>query len=308
MVATQINKLTDLAVRRKKKAGLYGDGGGLYLQVSANGAKSWIFRFKSDGQTRYMGLGSFITVSLSDARNVALECRKLRLQGIDPISHRRDVCSAAQLAAAMPMTFDDCRDAYIAAHGHGWRNEKHRSQWANTLRTYASPIVGNLSIQAIDVALVMKVLEPIWKAKPETAGRLRGRIERILDWAKVSGYRDGENPARWRGHLDQLLPARTKVQKVRHHPSLPFTELPDFITRLRERPDIAARALEFVILTAARTGEALGAIWHEVDLDGRTWTVSADRMKGGREHRVPLSDQAVEVLKHLQGHCQTKLA
>jgi integrase len=198
------------------------------------------------------------------------------------------------------MTFDQCRDAYIAAHRASWRNAKHQVQWVSTLAAYASPTLGNLPVQSIDVALVMKVLEPIWSAKPETSSRLRGRIERILDWAKARGFRSGENPARWRGHLDHLLPARSKIRKIRHHAALPFDEIAVFITALREREGVAARALEFVILTAARTGEALGATWDEIDFRTRTWTIAAHRMKGHREHRVPLSDDAVRVLEQVQ--------
>ena len=221
-MAKIISKLSAMAVANAKTSGLYGDGGGLYLQVSSNGSKSWIFRFKLGGRTRYMGLGSLRTISLAKAREVASNCRELRLRGIDPIAERQGVRAAARLDAAKTMTFDECRDAYIAAHQAGWRNAKHRSQWVNTLDTYVSPVFGKLAVQAIDVALVTQVLEPIWSTKPETASRLRGRIERVLDWAKARGFRAGENRARWRGHLDQLLPARSKVRNVRHHAALPF--------------------------------------------------------------------------------------
>ena len=195
------------------------------------------------------------------------------------------------------MTFDQCADAYLAAHRAGWRNAKHAAQWSSTLATYVSPIFGNLPVQAIDVALVTKALEPIWTAKPETASRMRGRIESILDWAKVRGYRDGENPARWRGHLDHLLPARAKVSKVRHHAALPYDELAGFMGKLRAQGGTSARALEFAILTAARTGEVIGARWAEIDLPGKTWTIPAERMKAGREHRVPLSAAALAILE-----------
>jgi len=290
-----------MTVASAKMPGLYGDGGGLYLQVSANGSKSWIFRFKADGRTRYMGLGSLKTISLAKAREAASKCRELRLQGIDPIAQRDGMRAAARLDAVTTMTFDECRDAYIAAHQAGWRNAKHRMQWVNTLDTYVSPVFGKLAIQAVDVARVTQVLEPIWSTKPETASRLRGRIERVLDWAKARGFRAGENPARWRGHLDQLLPARSKVHNVQHHAALPFSELPPFIAALRERAGVAARALEFAILTAARTGEVIGATWDEIDIGRRLWTVPANRMKGHREHRVPLSDHAVALLKEMQG-------
>ena len=299
-VATQVNKLTALAVQRKKKPGLYNDGGGLYLQISPNGTKSWIFRFKSNGRTRYMGLGSFITVSLIDARKAALECRKLKQQGVDPIDNRKGLRAEAKLSAAKAMTFDKCRDAYIDVQSHAWKNKKHHDQWTNSLTTHASPVIGHLSVQDINVELVEKVLMPIWSTKTETAKRVQGRIESILDWAKIKGYRKGENPARWKGHLDQVLPAPSKLQKVRHHSSLLYPELPGFMIKLRERSDIAAKALEFVILTAARTNEVLGATWDEIELDRRVWTLPAERMKVPREHRVPLSEPAIAILTHLQ--------
>src|SRR6476620_688354 len=298
-MAKIISKLSALAVAGAKVPGLYGDGGGLYLQVSANGSKSWLFRFKTCGRTRYMGLGSLRTISLAKAREAVSKCRELQLQGIDPIAQRDGLRAAARLDAVKTMTFDECLDAYIAAHKAGWRNAKHGMQWVNTLDTYVSPVFGKLAVQAVDVALVTQVLEPIWSMKPETASRLRGRIERVLDWAKARGFRAGENPARWRVHLDQLLPARSKVHKVRHHAALPFGELPPFTIALRKRAGVAARALEFAILTAARTGEVIGATWGEIDLATRTLTVPASRMKGHREHRISLSDRAVALLEEI---------
>jgi integrase len=299
-MSTSVNKLSARAVANAKAPGLYGDGGGLYLQVSITGTKSWLFRYKVSGRSRYMGLGSLTTVSLAKARELASECRRSRLQGIDPIDHRNGVRNAARLDAAKAMTFDECRDSYIAAHQSGWRNAKHRAQWVSTLSTYVTPVFGRLPVQTVDVALVMKVLEPIWAKKPETASRVRGRVESILDWSKARGFRSGENPARWRGHLDHLLPVRSKVRKVKHHAALPFDEAAQFMMALREREGIAARALEFAILTAARTGEVLGATWDEVDLRTRTWTIPSHRMKGEREHRVPLSDDATKLLERMQ--------
>jgi integrase len=299
-VAKSINKLSAVAVANARAPGLYGDGGGLYLQVTATGTKSWLFRYKVAGRGRYMGLGSLAIVSLAEARAAAGECRRLRLQGTDPIDRRNAMRAAACLDAAKAMTFDECRDAYVAAHKASWRNAKHQAQWVSTLDTYAGPVLGKLPVQSIDVALVMKVLEPIWSTKPETASRLRGRIERILDWARARGFRSGENPAHWRGHLDHLLPARSKVRNIRHHAALPFDDIAVFMTDLREMDGIAARALEFVILTAARTGEALGAAWNEIDFRTSTWTIPAHRMKGYREHRVPLSDDAIRVLEQMQ--------
>jgi integrase len=299
-MSTSVNKLSARTVANTKTAGLYGDGGGLYLQVSATGTKSWLFRYKVDGRSRYMGLGSLNTVSLAKARELANECRQLRLKGIDPIDHRNGERAAARLDAAKAMTFDECRDAYIAAHESGWRNAKHRAQWTSSLNAYVTPVFGRLPVQTIDVALVMKVLEPIWTKKPETASRVRGRIESILDCARARGFREGENPARWRGHLDQLLPARSKVRRVKHHAALPFTEIGSFMTALREREGVAARALEFAILTAERTSEVLGATWDEINFKTRTWTVPALRMKADRNHRVPLCYDAVLLLQQMQ--------
>jgi integrase len=206
----------------------------------------------------------------------------------------------ANIAAAKAVTFDECATAYIASHRAGWRNAKHAAQWTSTLETYASPVFGKVPVQAVDVALVMRVLEPLWSVKPETASRVRGRIESILDWAKVRGHRDGENPARWRGHLDHLLPARSKVRKIKHHAALPYGDVPVFMVALRGREAVAARALEFAILTAARTGEVLGTKWSEIDLTAAVWTVPALRMKAGAEHRVPLSAPALAVLRAME--------
>jgi integrase len=309
-----LHRLSPTKIRTAKDTGMYADGGGLYLQVKAGGDgrinKSWLFRYaipetaiSANGierqKERQMGLGSLDTISLAEAREAAVHCRKLRFQGIDPIAARKAERTKAALEAARAMTFDQCRDAYIAAHRAGWRNVKHASQWTTTLTTYATPVFGKLPVAAIDTALVMKVVEPLWAVKCETASRVRGRIELILDWATVRGFRQGDNPARWRGHLDKLLPARSQVRKVVNHAALPYGEIGPFMADLREREGIAARALEFTILTAARTGEVLGATWSEFDLQARVWTVAEGRMKGGREHRVPLSGAALAVLKQM---------
>jgi integrase len=300
-VAKSINKLSALKAANLKTPGFHGDGGGLYLQVSPAGTKSWVFRFKVASRSRYMGLGSATTVSLSEAREAATECRKLRLQGIDPVEQRKQERQRGRMESAKAMTFDQCRDAYIAAHAPSWKNPKHPQQWINTLSTYVTPVFGSLPVQSIDVGLVTKVLGPIWNTKPETAGRVRGRIESILDWARARGFREGENPARWRGHLDQLYPARSKLRRVKHHEALPYPEIADFMTMLREQVGVAPRALEFVILTASRTGEALKATWDEFDVNTQTWVIPAHRMKGNREHRVPLSNRAVEILESMEG-------
>jgi integrase len=284
---------------------LYADGGGLYLQVTPGNnnhiSKSWIFRFAAaSGKERYMGLGSLDAVSLAEARDKATECRKLRDQGKDPIEARSAQRASAAAESAKAMTFDQCAESYIAAHRAGWRNPKHASQWQNTLATYVTPTFGRLPVQSIDVGLVIKALEPIWSSKPETASRVRGRIEAVLDWAAARDFRDADNPARWKGRLDKLLPRPSKVRAVQHHAALPYPEIGVFIEALRERPATAARALEFAILTAARTGEVLGARWIEIDLKAKIWTIPASRMKSGREHRVPLSKAALAVLQEME--------
>jgi integrase len=296
----KIHRLSALKIANVKAHGMHADGGGLYLQVGETGSRSWVFRFKKEGRTRDMGLGPLATVSLAKARELAAECRRVRLSRNDPIEARKTERVKAQLAAARSMTFDECRDAFIDAHKSAWRNAKHRAQWTSSLATYVTPVFGSLPVQGVDVALVMKVLEPIWSTKAETASRVRGRIERVLDWAKVRGFREGENPARWRGHLDALLPARGKVRKVRHHPALPYDQIGTFMAALRGREGVAARALEFTILTAARTNDVLSARWEEIDLAGKVWNVPADRMKADREHRVPLCRASIAVVKQMQ--------
>ena len=293
-------KLTALKTDKVKASGYYGDGGGLFLQVSRYGTKSWVFRFKANGRLREMGLGSLDTYSLAEARERARNCRKLRDEGKDPIEERNAARLAVKLEATKAITFEQCAERHIAAHRAGWRNGKHRDQWSSTLETYVNPIIGALPVQAIDTTLVMKAVEPIWNEKPETASRVRGRIEAILDWATARGFRAGENPARWRGHLDKLLPKKTKVRRIEHHAALPYREIAAFVAELRQQEGVAARALEFAILTAARTGEVIGALWGELDLADRLWTIPAERMKADKEHRVPLSDAAIAILEDLQ--------
>jgi integrase len=275
---------------------MYPDGGGLYLQVTSAGAKSWIYRFSLRGKSREMGLGSLTTISLADARLKASECWRQRHEGIDPIEARKALRESAILDAAKAITFEEAAAKYISSHRAGWQNPKHAAQWESTLATYVEPVFGALSVQAVNTSLVIKVLEPIWATKPETAGRVRGRIEAVLDWAKVRGFRTGENPARWRGHLDHLLPARSKIRRVKHHAALPYAELPAFMNELRQQDGTAARALEFTILTAARTGETIGAVHVEFDVAKKLWSVPAQRMKARREHRIPLSPRALAIL------------
>jgi integrase len=296
MAGRRIGKLTARGVAAAKKPGLTGDGGGLYLKVGDFGAKSWVFRHQVDGKVRTYGLGPLITVDLIDARQRAEAMRRQLLDGIDPRAAHR----AAAVAAAKSISFDDAAEAYIKSHKAAWKSGKHGKQWAATLTKYVSPVFGKLPVSAIDTALVMRALQPIWTAKPETAGRVRGRIEAILAWATASEYRDGPNPALWRNHLKHLLPSHSKVHKIEHHAALPYVELPEFLDDLRQRDGVAARLLEFTILCAARTGETLNATWSEFDLDNRLWSIPGLRMKGGRSHRVPLSDRAVAIVRVMQ--------
>lgn len=286
-----------MAVSRAKEAGYYGDGAGLYLQVSKSGTKSWIFRYTLAKKQREMGLGPLHTVTLAQAREKAKACRASLLEGVDPLEVRNAAKLDAALERAKTVTFDHCAEQYIAAHRGSWKNAKHAAQWESTIGTYASPIIGNLPVAEVDTSLVVKVLQQIWQTKTETATRLRSRIENILDWATVSKFRTGENPARWRGHLDNLLADPNKVSRVEHHAALPWQEVGAFMADLRQREGVAARAVEFTILTAGRSGEVRGARWDEIDLDGAVWTVPAARMKAGREHRVPLSTSALALLK-----------
>ena len=327
------NRLTAIRIARAKRPGLYADGGGLCLQVQHGPTKSWIFRYMLARRPRKMGLGPIALLSLAEAREAALAARKLLLSGVDPIEARAAERANAAAVALRSMTFGQCADQYIAAHRAGWKNPKHAAQWQSTIATYVKPIIGALPVAAIDTAAVMKVLEqevaakvgakvakagarstapttpeaasplPLWRARPDTAGRVRGRIELILSWGAVRGYRGGDNPARWRGHLDHLLPGRSKVAKIRHHAALPYQQLPAFMAALRARSGISARALEFTILTAARTGEVIGATRAEFDLAERMWIIPAIRMKSRDEergpHRVPLCDRALEILREL---------
>ncbi len=287
-----VNKLTDLKIRKLSDAGLYSDGGGLYLQVTRNAAKSWIFKFSLRGRSREMGLGSLSTVSLAEARELARAAKRTCSEGKDPIEERQRARQHEEVAA---VGFMDCAHKYIASHSAAWRNKKHAAQWLSTLETYVAPYVAGVPVQKIDVETVLKILEKIWSSKPETARRVRGRIENVLDWAKVRGYREGENPARWRGHLEMLLPAVSKSRAVKHHSALPFKDIPRFMKELRTRDGAASKALEFLILTAARTGEVLGAKTSEIFLGERMWVVPAHRMKAGKEHRVPLSETAAKL-------------
>jgi integrase len=287
------------SITRAAKTGYTGDGGGLYLQISRYGTPSWVFRYRVNGRLREAGLGSIDTWSLAEARDRAREFRQQRGTGKDPIEVRKAERAKEKLETARTMTFRQCAEAYIKAHAEGWKNEKHAAQWPATLGSYAFPVFGDLPVAAVDTALVTKVIEPIWSTKTETASRVRGRIESVLDWATARGHRQGENPARWRGHLENLFPARSKVRRVEHHAALPYVEIGAFMADVRQQEGFAARTLEFAILTAARTGEVIGARWEEFDLAERFWAIPAERMKAGKEHRVPLSDAALAIVEKM---------
>ncbi|MBU9597931.1 tyrosine-type recombinase/integrase [Burkholderia multivorans] len=294
-----IHRLSSLGVARLNKPGRYCDGGGLYLQVSVARTRSWVYRFRCEGRLREMGLGPLHVLSLAEARERAMRCRKMTLEGIDPIEARRAERTDQRAIAARSRPFDECARAFIRANRAGWKSSKHARQWESTLAAYASPVIGSLPAREIDTTLVVSVLEPIWQVKPETASRVRGRIESVLDWARVHRYREGDNPARWKGHLDKIFPASSKVRKVQHRAALPYTETGKFMKELRVQAGSAARALELLVLTAARTSEVLGAVRSEFDLDAATWTVPAERMKAARPHRIPLSDPARELVRRL---------
>jgi integrase len=295
-----INRLSAVQVAKLKVAGYYADGGNLYLQVAPSGSKSWIFRFTMDGKTREMGLGSAATFSLAEARERAAEQRKLLADGKNPMVVKREQELSRRIAEANLITFDAAAEKFIEAHEPSWKNAKHVEQWRTTLKVYASPVIGDLPLSLVDTPLVLRILSPIWSEKTETATRLRGRIERVLDWAKAQGYRSGENPAAWRGHLDKLLPAPKKVAAVEHHAALPWKEMGAFMVRLREAPGLASLLVELIILTATRTSEALLARWSEFDEAEHTWTIPATRMKANKAHTVPLSGEVLELLKRIQ--------
>ena len=291
-----------MAVKNAAKKGFYADGGGLYLQVSPSGSKSWVYRFTLDKRKRDMGLGPYPLISLAEARLEAEKCRRLRYEGVDPIELRREERQQSRIAAVKAVTFKHCAEQYVRLNSPGWRNPRQAKQWASSLEAYVFPVFGDLPVETIDIGMVLKALEPIWHTKAETASRVRGRIESVLDWARAREYRDGENPARWKGNLDKILPARSKVAKVVHHPAMPYMEVPDFLANLRKRESMSALGLQLVILTACRTGEIIKAEWDEIDFDKRLWTVPATHMKSGRVHRVPLSAPAMTILKDLKEH------
>lgn len=299
--------LTELKIKHAK-AGYWLDGDGLYLQVSESGAKSWIYRFQLNGKRREMGLGSLADVSAREARRRAAEARGQVHNKVDPLEHRKQQAVAAfELAAqvaAGAVTFKKVSLEYIEANRAGWKNVKHISQWENSLATYAYPVMGDTPVGEIDTAMVLEVVNPIWLTKTETAKRLRSRIELVLSYAKVKGYRSGENPAIWRGHLENVLPKPGKIAPHKHHPALPYGQMREFMGKLRQHEGVSVLCLEFVILTACRSGEALKAKWSEIDEEKGVWIIPAERMKARREHRVPLSDAALAVLAKAKEICQ----
>ncbi len=298
-------KLSPIKVRRLKAPGMYGDGRGLWLHVGPSAVdsadplagKSWIFRYMLRGTAREMGLGPLHTIGLAEARRRAQAARHLCLDGIDPLDQKNGKKARDALVTAKAVTFKACAAKYIASNRAGWRNARHAAQWDTTLAAYVYPVIGQLPVGAIDTGHVTKILEPIWNLKTETASRVRGRVEAVLDYAKTHGWREGENPARWRGHLENVLPARSKVARVAHFCALPWREIGGFMADLERQDGVAALALRFAITTAARTGETIGATWAEIDMQAAVWTVPAERTKAAREHRVPLSDAALAVLR-----------
>jgi integrase len=299
----QIAGLKALTAKRmaKLEPGRYRDRGarGLYLQVRPSGTQSWLLRYEVNGRERWHGLGSAADFALKEARERARRARQFLADGIDPIDAKRAARAAAALEAAKAMTFEQATREYLKQHEKKWRSPKSSPQFLSSMTAYVLPRLGGLSVADIDTGLVLKVLEPIWMEKTETASRVRSRIEAVLDWATVRGYRTGDNPARWRGHLSEVLPAPEKIKKRAHHAALPFIEMPRFTTELRAHEGVAARALEFCILTAARSGEVRGARWDEMEFDARVWRVPGSRMKGGQPHAVPLSERALEILRGL---------
>jgi integrase len=291
-------ELSSLAVTRLKAEGRHAVGGadGLHLRI-AGASRAWVLRLKVNDKRCDIGLGPYPTIGLSDAREAAREYRRKARAGIDPSEEKRERAAAALAAKAKAKTFAVCAAAYVEAHKDGWKNAKHAKQFSATLETYAIPLIGALAVAKVDTAHVMSILKPLWATKTETASRLRGRIEVVLDWARVQGYREGDNPARWRGHLDKLLPAKSAVAKVEHHAALPYAHMGAFMAELRTRDGISARALEFAALCAARSGEVRGATWAEFDLAQSLWTIPANRMKAAKEHRVPLSAAALAILR-----------
>lgn len=292
-------ELSALEVSRLTRPGHHSVGGvsGLYLYVNEAEGRSWVLRAMIGGKRKHLGLGGYPSVTLAQARDKAREARDQVVRGVDPVHQRRSAATALRAQQATRRTFQEVAAAFIAFQESAWKNAKHRQQWINTLEAYAHPFIGQLPVDEITEHHVITVLEPIWTTKSETASRLRGRIESILDWARVRGHRQGENPARWKGHLDKIFPAQGKIHQVQHFQAMPVADLPAFMARLSNQSGASSSALRFLILTAARSGEVRGAKWSEIDFENEVWTIPASRMKAKREHRVPLSSAALHVLR-----------
>jgi integrase len=294
----QLNMLTVLKIKSLSKKGLYHDGSGLYMQINPSGSKSWIFRFMLRSKSRSMGLGPTQLVTLSEARMKAHTMRRLLLDGIDPIEHRKEE-RKVHVKVIVP-SFDECADTYITEHEQTWKNDKHKAQWRSTLKMYASPVIGKMPVNEVEDHHIKSILVPIWQSKHETASRLRGRIESVLDWATVHKFRKGENPARWKGHFEIMFAKLSKAKAANHHPALAIGEMPQFMTNLQIQQGNGARALEFLILTACRTGEVMGAQWSEFNLAEHYWLIPRERMKAAKEHKVALSKQAVKIIEAMR--------
>jgi len=294
-------ELSAIEIKGLTKQGLHAVGGvaGLSLSVVSSGARSWVLRYTIGSLRREMGLGGYPDVTLAQAREKARKLREQISEGIDPIEERRLIKNQLKEAQAKRLTFDDAAKQFLASMESEFKNKKHAAQWGSTLKTYASPIIGNSYVSEITIDHIIRILEPIWLTKTETAKRLRGRIEKVLSWATVRKYRTGDNPARWIGHLDTVLPKPSKITKVKHHKALPWQEIGTFMRDLKQREGISAKALEFLILTAARSGEIRGATWDEIDFNSKMWIIPAERMKANKEHRVPLSKEALKLLESL---------
>ncbi len=292
-----IGKLTAQSIQAATSK--IGDGGGLWLEVKKTGTKSWVYRYRLHGRDREMGLGAWPDVSLKSAREKASNCRALKAEGIDPIENRNQEKNRLILEQSRNKTFVQCVDEYLTEKSSEWKNPKHRQQWRNTLYTYAVPIMGDMPVKEIGIEHVLKVLKPIWNEKTETASRVRLRINKVLDWATVMKYREGLNPASWDGNLKEVLASPAKIKQAKNHAALHYSDVPELITKLDKKETIGAYGLKLCILTATRTGEVIGAKWSEIDFDAEVWTIPKERMKAKKEHQVPLSESAIQLLKKI---------
>ena len=298
-MAKQINKLSVRGIKSQNKSGRYADGNGLYLQVGKSGAKSWLFRYMLDGKSREMGLGSIRIETLSQAREKAKHCKKLLKSGTDPIRDRQKHIAIEKADNKEMLSFQKCTEGYLKAHSASWRSARHAGIWLSSVKRFAYPIVGSIHVNKIERGHIMNILDPIWREKTDTASRLRGRLESILNWATVQEYRKGDNPARWRGYLDQLLPKPSEIHTVKHFAALPYREINAFMSKLKEREALSALALRLIILTACRSIEVREAEWSEFDLENATWTIPTERRKMKKEHVIPLCKEALDIIQSI---------